>query len=170
MLRGIPFSLAKPSGEKGYSMIMLKGKARPQYPERIVIPVDRQCKRIYFLHGLSYPEGGKALTYRLHFEDGQTRDIEVYDRVQVSAWKVSPDADMLYDQPQALAIPAWPAGKPGQWGKGVGGYIFAWENDVTASGVTLGVMDQRGLARLKSIEVISAGRSVPILLAVTLED
>ena len=31
-------------------------------------------------------------------------------------------------------------------------------------------MDQRGLARLKSIEVISAGRSVPILLAVTLED
>ncbi len=170
MLRGVPFSLAKPSGEKGYSMIMLKGKARPQYPERIVIPVDRQCKRIYFLHGLSYPEGGKALTYRLHFEDGQTRDIEVYDRVQVSAWKVSPDADMLYDQPQALAIPAWPAGKPGQWGKGVGGYIFAWENDVTASGVTLGVMDQRGLARLKSIEVISAGRSVPILLAVTLED
>ena len=170
MLRGVPFSLVKPSESKGYSMIMLKGKARPQYPERVLIPVNRQCKRIYFLHGLSYPEGGKALTYRLHFEDGQTRDIEVYDRVQISSWKVSPNADMLYDLPHALAVPAWPAGKPGQWGKGVGGYIFACDNDVTASGVTLSGMDQRGLARLKSIEVISAGRSVPILLAITLED
>ena len=170
MLRGVPFSLVKPSEAKGYSMIMLKGKARPQYPERVLIPVNRQCKRIYFLHGLCYPEGGKALTYRLHFEDGQTRDIEVYDRVQISSWKVSPNADMLYDLPHALAVPAWPAGRPGQWGKGVGGYIFACDNDVTASGVTLSGMDQRGLARLKSIEVISAGRSVPILLAITLED
>ena len=64
----------------------------------------------------------------------------------------------------------YPAEHPGQWGEGVGGYIFVWENDVRKLGVTNQDVDQRGFAVLASIDIISAERSVPIVLAVTAEE
>ena len=170
VLRGVPFLFPDPERNNGRTMIMLRGEYRKQYPERIRIPVGRQCRRIYFLHGCCYSLGGKVMTYRLHFEDGQTRDVEIFSDADISDWKIPPEGEGFFDLPNALAIPPFGPARAGQWGKGVGGYIRVWENDVTARGVTLQGVDQHGLARLESIEVISAGRSVPILLAVTLED
>lgn len=64
----------------------------------------------------------------------------------------------------------YPAGRSGQWGRGVGGYVYVWENDVVAKGVTMQGINQQGFAKLSAIEIISGKQSVPIVLGITLEE
>lgn len=162
---GVPFTF----NAKG--LVMLRGHERPQKPQSVRIPVpgDGSFRRIFFLHGSCYSRNGRVLTYRLHFTDGQTRDIEVFNRAQIGEWKAKPGSDSLEYLPAAPASGLFKAAAPGQWGEGVGGYVFAWENNVRARGMTAQGVDQQGTARLESIEAISAGGGVPLILAVTLE-
>jgi len=60
--------------------------------------------------------------------------------------------------------------RSGQWGRGVGGYVYVWENDVVAKGVTMQGINQQGFAKLSAIEIISGKQSVPIVLGITLEE
>ena len=64
----------------------------------------------------------------------------------------------------------YPARKKDQWGKGVGGYVYVWENDVIAKGMTMQGINQQGMAKLAAIEIISNGQTVPIILAITIEE
>ncbi|MBQ9776312.1 MAG: hypothetical protein IJW17_09805 [Lentisphaeria bacterium] len=170
-ISGVPFRFADPAENGGKGMIMLRGKARQSYPASVKIPVGEQnVRRIFFLHGICYASGVKVMTYRLHFSDGQTRDLEIFRDIHVGEWKIPPAGSSLGYVRNASPGPICGPAKAGQWGKGVGSYLYVWENDVVAKGVTMQGVNQRGMAKLKAIEIISENSSVPIILAVTLEE
>lgn len=167
MVRGIPFRFA--SAQKG--VIMLKGKQFPGFPVEVKgIPVGTIPHRVFFYHGVCYGKPGVALTYRLNFADGQSRLIPVYCGSGIGEWKLPPGKKKFPDLPEAMGATPYAAARPGQWGEGVGGYIFSWTNDVVASGVTMQGVNQQGMARLESIDVISTGTSTPLILAITVEE
>ena len=167
LVRGIPFRFAPP--QKG--VIMLKGRQFPEFPVEIKgIPVGTIPRRVFFYHGVCYGQPGVALTYRLNFADGQSRLIPVYCGSGIGEWKLPPGKKKFPDLPEAMGATPYAAARPGQWGEGVGGYIFSWTNDVVASGVTMQGVNQQGMARLESIDVISTGTSTPLILAITVEE
>ena len=110
------------------------------------------------------------MVYRLNFADGQTREIEIYAGIGTGEWKVAPGGGNLAEVPSALTGKIYPPAQSGQWGEGAGGYVYVWTNDVRTLGVTNQDVDQRSLATLKSIDLISAGRAVPIVFAITVEE
>lgn len=168
---GVPFQFIDPEKNRGKGMIMLRGTERPSYPASVKIPVKKSnVRRLFFLHGACYTNGTKAFTYRLHFQDGQVRDLEIFNGVQVGEWKIAPQKDSLTHVKVAVAGDVYPAGKKDQWGKGVGGYVYVWENDVIAKGMTMQGINQQGMAKLAAIEIISNGQTVPIILAITIEE
>ena len=172
VIRGVPFTFADPDSNHGKSMILLQGRYRKTLPQEIRgIPVNKVPKRIFFLHGMCYnANNGKVMTYRLNFADGQTREIEIYAGIGTGEWKVAPGGKGLTEVPDALTGKIYPPAVTGQWGEGAGGYVYVWTNNVRTLGVTNQDVDQRSLATLKSIDLISAGRSVPILFAITVEE
>lgn len=168
---GVPFRFVDPKQNNGKGMIMLNGTHRPNYPVSVKIPVgDRNVRRLFFLHGTCYATGQKALTYRLHFRDGQTRDLEIFNGIQIGEWKVPPKRQELAYAKAATPTEVYPALQSGQWGNGVGGYIYVWENDVVAKGITMQGINQQGMAKLSAIEIISEKQSVPLILAITVEE
>lgn len=168
---GVPFRFVDPARNNGKGMIMLNGAHRPNYPVSMKIPVgDRNVRRLFFLHGTCYSTGQKALTYRLHFRDGQTRDLEIFNGIQIGEWKVPPKRKELAYVKAATPTEIYPALQSGQWGNGVGGYIYVWENDVVAKGITMQGINQQGMAKLSAIEILSEKQSVPIVLAITVEE
>ena len=168
---GVPFRFVDPEKNNGTGMIMLNGTHRPNYPVSVKIPVgDRNVRRLFFLHGTCYSSGQKALTYRLHFRDGQTRDLEIFNGIQIGEWKVPPKRKELAYAKAATPTEVYPALQSGQWGNGVGGYIYVWENDVVAKGITMQGINQQGMAKLSTIEIISEKQSVPLILAITVEE
>ena len=172
VIRGVPFTFVDPAANGGKGMIALRVRYRKTLPEMVCsIPVNKVPKRIFFLHGMCYnADNGKVMTYRLNFADGQTREIDVYAGIGVGEWKVAPGGKTLAELPEALTGKIYPAAKSGQWGEGAGGYVYVWTNNVRTLGVTNQDVDQRSLATLKSIDLISAGRAVPLLFAITLEE
>lgn len=83
---------------------------------------------------------------------------------------ISRKRDRLPDLPDARGSVVWPA-KPETkaGGLGVGGYIYAWENNVKEAGVSFEGGMQRGLDVLDSIDIISSGKSVPMVYAISAE-
>jgi hypothetical protein len=172
IIRGVPFNFIDPEQNKQKSTIFLRGKHRQDFPAEVRgIPVNRVVKRIFFLHGMCYnPANGKVMTYRLNFSDGQTRDIDIFAGHGVGEWKVIPGTKRLPDLPAALGGTHYAAARKGQWGGGAGGYVYVWNNNVQALGTTNQAVDQQGLARLSSIDIISAGQAIPIVFAITVEE
>ena len=172
IIRGVPFNYVNPETNGDRAIIMLKGRHQKDLPASVRgIPVNKVVRRLFFLHGYCYnADNGKVMTYRLNFADGQVRELDVYAGIHSGEWKIVPGGKGLNEVSAARTGNVYPAEHPGQWGEGVGGYIFVWENDVRKLGVTNQDVDQRGFAVLASIDIISAERSVPIVLAVTAEE
>lgn len=170
IIRGVPFTFIDPSQNNNVSCVVLNGKAKPFFPESAQnILVNKVFKRLFFLHGLGYGtgHGDVALTYILRFEGGQTRSLTIKNGFEIGEWKAYPGNKVLPDLPAARAGRLFPAGRDGQWGEGVSGYVYEWKNDVNAPGVTNADTNQQGLARLKSIDIISSNNAVPIIFAIT---
>ncbi len=180
ILRGVPFTLIDPAANKGKTCLVLKGVAKDQFPARVTnVRVDRRVKRLFFLHGTAYTQSaGIALTYVLHFKTAGTRELNMRVGQEIGEWKIPPGGfndksvplDRLPDLPDARGSVVWPA-KPGTKadGLGVGGYVYAWENNVKEAGVSFEGGIQRGLDVLDSIDIISDGKSVPMVFAITAE-
>ncbi len=168
---GVPFRFVDPEKNNGKGMIMLNGRHRSGYPVSVRIPLkNRNVRRLFFLHGSCYSTGNKVMTYRLHFQDGQTRDLEIFNGIQIGEWKIAPKQSDLAYVKEAASGEIYRAGKKGQWGNGVGGYLYVWENDVVARGVTMQGINQQGMAKLAAIEIISEKQAVPLILAITIEE
>jgi len=171
--RGVPFTIIDPAKNNGKSCLVLRGKKKGFFPKQVQnIQVNRRFRRLFFFHGTCYT--GKAdaqsvLMYVLHFEGNQTRTISIRRGVNIGEWKVPPNAkeDSLPDLSEARAVPIFaPIGK-GSWGKGASGYIYAWDNTVRAPGVTNLMANQRALAKLESIDIVSLDIAVPMVFAIT---
>ena len=168
---GVPFHYVSPAANGGKGVIFLGGTARPNFPNIVKnIPVNARVRRVFFLHGVCYQKPGLVLTYRMNFADGQTRDVKIFAGRQIGDWKVPQNAVKAQEIAEAQLGKRYPAGKRGQWGHGVGGYVYTWTNDVLGKGITAQGSEQRSLALLKSIDIISAGESVPIIFAITTEE
>ncbi len=98
---------------------------------------------------------------------------------QIGEWKIQPAGlqdktalrNKLPDLPDSRGSVVWPikAGGADKLGMGVGGYIYVWENNVKEEGGAYEGGQQLGLAELESIDIISAGKSVPMVFAITVE-
>jgi hypothetical protein len=175
LMRGVPFEITDPDSNGGKSCVVLKGAAEKYFPEKTApIPVGKMFKRVFFLHGFGGGGNGErgtpVLTYTLNFEDGQKRVITARAGLDIGAWKVRPGGKALPELPNARAGAHYPAGRKGQWGEGAGAYVFEWKNDVLEQTANQIADQQRGLAKLKSIEINSFGNTVPMVFAITGEE
>lgn len=181
-IRGVPFRFLDPEVNADKSCIVLKGKGKPLLPEKAAgIKVGKRIRRVFFLHAAaSLGEAQQeVLKYVLHFKSGQTRELSIVAGKQIGDWKLAPGQPIGEDQvvrlpdlPGARGSQAWPpapADKAGTWGRGVGGYVYSWTNDVLDT-VGGGVAEfQKGLDILESIDIVSAGNAVPMVFGITVE-
>jgi concanavalin A-like lectin/glucanase superfamily protein len=169
-LRGVLFNIVDPDKNNGKSCIVLKGKVKDFFPKAVAnIPVNKTFRRLFFLHGTAYTgkmDGETVMTYILHFDGEKKRVLNIRRGINIGEWK-SQKSDSLPDLPSARAGKLFPPGKKGQNGKGVSGYVFEWKNDVKAPGVSNLEANQRGLAKLKSIDIISYNKSVPMVFGIS---
>ena len=172
LVRGVPFDFINPAQNGGRSCIVLRSPRKNSFPEKVEhIPVNKVFSRLFFFHGAAYTEPGKtAFRYVLNFEGGKKRILDMKVGEQVAEWKAGAGQDKLEDIEEARAGSLFPAGRPNQWGTGVSGYVYEWRNNVSAEGVTNQDSNQQGLAKLLSIDIVSAGGAVPLVFAITGEE
>lgn len=183
VVRGVPFSFADPALNGGKGMLMLGGgRFRRDLPREVSISVGRRAKRLFFLHGLGWRKGnyfgvnGEAsrlnavLQYTIKFKNAPDVVLTMRDGAEIGGWTVAPGMDSLPPLPHALPGNAYPAIRAGQFGEGAGGYLYCWENDVLAEGVTNQDVQQRSRAEITEIKISSVGSGLPIVLAITTED
>lgn len=152
-LCGVPFAILDPKSNGGKSCIVLKGQMRPRFPETTgPIEVGRNVKALYFLHTLAWgePFGHKAGTYSIEYADGLEEEIQLIAGSNIGDWWNA--------GPLPRARLAWKGTNTHKHEilRHVGIHLFRWENPSPDRG-------------LKSFTLTSAGRSVPILIAVTAE-
>ena len=181
VVRGVPFGFAK-TGEKGMILLGAQKLRTDPVVKSVTIPVGRRVRKVYFLHGLAsssakyYGSNGTVarmipvLEYDLSFKGAPMKTLTMREGVEIGSWKVAPGCKTLDDVPYALSGNVYPAEKAGQYGEGVGGYVYCWENDVLAAGVTNQDVEQRSVAELVSITARVVGRNAPIILAITAEE
>jgi len=90
-VKGVPFHLVDPQGDKVPNMVMLfapQGTVPPTMPKAVKLPCNAPVKAIHLLSGVSgwgYPysdtKGNVVLTVRLHYADGKTEDHELKNGV-----------------------------------------------------------------------------------------
>lgn len=83
-VKGVPFLLVDPQGEKAKNVILLhstNGTLPPTMPKTVMLPCNTPAKAIHFLSGVSgwgaqseVANGSVSLIVRLHYEDGKTED------------------------------------------------------------------------------------------------
>jgi len=139
---GVPFNVINPEKNNGTSMITLRSKERPYFPEIVKdIPVNNKFKSIYFLHTKLW--GGKNALYIVHYSDGSKLKIPLVSGKNIRGWwnPRRPENGKL----------AW-SGKNAQAKIGV--YCWKWENpdpkkeiksiDVKTQGMLLGTIAMTG--------------------------
>jgi putative heme-binding domain-containing protein len=89
-VKGVPFHLVDPNGEKTPNVIMLysgNGDVAKGMPKKAKLECNLPARTIHLLSGVSgwgYPygkEGGVVLTVRLHYADGKTEDHDLKNGV-----------------------------------------------------------------------------------------
>ncbi len=141
-LSGVPFNIINPEKNNGTSMITLRSKERPYFPEIAKdIPVNNKFKLIYFLHTKLW--GGKNALYIVHYSDGSELKIPLVSGKNIRGWwnPRRPENGKL----------AW-SGKNAQAKIGV--YCWKWDNlypekeiksiDVKTQGMLLGTIAMTG--------------------------
>ncbi|MCX7599194.1 MAG: hypothetical protein N2512_10055, partial [Armatimonadetes bacterium] len=147
MLGGAVFEI--PSSEK--AVIALRGKERPNYPERVTgITIGAKARALHFLHTCAWGYGGgEAAAYIIHYEDGTSVRVPLHVGVELADWYVEP-------KPLPGARVAWRgyiADKPGP----IGVHVMRWVNPYPEKLIT-------------AMDFVSACKDpVPVLMAVTIE-
>ena len=180
---GVPFTFVDPTLAEGKGMLMLGGgRSRPDLPREVTVPVGRRAKRLFFLHGLAWTKGNyfgsngdtskfaPVLKYTIRFRNAPDKVLTIRDGVEIGGWTVAPGMKVLPPIPYALSGNFYPAVRHGLYGEGAGGYLYCWENDVLASGVTNQDVEQRSRAEITEIRISSVGSGLPIVLAITAEN
>ncbi|NOZ21299.1 MAG: hypothetical protein GXP25_09435 [Planctomycetes bacterium] len=147
-LRGIPFRIIDPMRTNERSCIVLKGKGRESFPESAAIPINRKCETIYFLHCCAWGrKGAKVADYEFVYDDGSTAKVPVRKGREVSDWWDCRDT-------KESAV-GWEGSNAES--NSVGLTIFPVPNPKPAQ-------------KIKEIRFVSAGKAVPILVAITTAD
>ena len=152
---GVPFEVIDPATNNGKSCVVLGGRTRSYFPGRAdEIKIGRKVSHLYFLVASAWTPGKvgtKVGTIVFHYEEGGlgTTGHMAYNLVvgrNVLDWthlsNALPEAAIAFQQVHPLK------------NHRVGALLIAWENPIPTE-------------IIESISIISSGKAVPVLIAVT---
>ena len=153
---GVPFDVILARKNKGRSCIVLKGKHRPYFPEAVhSIKIGRRVKRLFFLvTGVWMPSNGTdQARITFHYEPGgmgitRHNELVLKERKNITDWT-------HVSRKLSAAQIAW-MNTHRHKNETVALYLVAWENPLPEE-------------RVETISLFSAGKGIPIFLAVTAE-
>jgi len=151
---GVPFDIIDPAKNENRSCIVLGDKRyKPYFPERVDgIQVGRRATHLYFLMAHTYcPREGKIGKFVFRYPwggFGVTREIAL----ELEVGRNCVDWTRVNNSLPGAAV-AFESVHP-EWTKNVGALVIPWENPVPEE-------------KIESIDFISYGTAVPILVAVT---
>lgn len=149
VLRDVPFTILDPAANGGRSCIVLGGGGRPQFPrEALGIPVGGTASRLLFLHTAAWlaKRGVTVLTYRITYADGGTHEIPVRAGIEIADWW----------NPAELNGALLGLSQTNTQLHDIALFLMPWDNP-------------RPEQPIASIDCISSGTSVPIVVAITAE-
>ena len=142
---GVPFEIIDPAKNNGKSCVILRGKQRQQFPESVTgIPVNEKFSRIFFMHTCAWSMGREVAVYKINYEGGKSADFALIEGKNISDWwscSSTPQAQLGISRVNAI-------------NQSVCAFVTCWENP-------------HPQAKIISIDFISAGDAVPVLIAVT---
>ncbi len=145
---GVPFLIVNPEENSGTSCIVLKGKVRDYFPEKVEgIKVNKkEVKYLYFLHAAGWCKGQeKIFSYLVHYKDGSTIEIPIHKGKEINNWwfpSEIPDAKIAWKGRNLVRSP-------------IAVYCYRWENSYPGKEIV-------------SIDIISANtNAVPGIIAIT---
>jgi len=162
MLCGIPFHVIDPRqddpnediqnriGHPIRSCIVLRGAARPAFPDRVAgIRIGQKLRKLHFLHTATWcgGEAGQPVArYVVHYADGTASELAVRRGVEIDDW-----TRVAQGNPRD-ALVAWRGSN--RLHPQVGLYLTTWTNPHPEK-------------EIATMDFVSAGAGVPILVAVT---
>ncbi len=143
-LAGVPFQIIAPENNNGKSCIVLKGAARPYFPEAVKnIKIDKKSAKLFFLHTAGWCDDGELLKYVINYSDGKIV-FPIRTGREIGDW--------------------WGKEKPFN-------AVRAWQgrNSVHAPVALYGCewINPCPDKIIESLDVVSSGSGVPVLIAVT---
>jgi hypothetical protein len=108
---GVPFRIIDPARNEGRSFLVLHSARAPQdrqWPREIVIPVDQEGKRLFFLgnvHGWGSQdqgtgEWGAVAEYVIQYADGQEQVVPLVTGRTAEDWTAEPQAEDVFAGPR----------------------------------------------------------------------
>ena len=161
---GVPFHIIDrgqddPNGDRGIklghpirSCIVLKGEGRPAFPDGVEgIRVGRTARKLYFLHTATWcrwTAGERLGRYILHYEDGSVHEIPLRANAELADWTRAGHVEL----------------KNGP---------VAWQGSNTEHPnvglFRLSVLNPHGDRRIETIDFVSDGKAIPVLVAITVQ-
>lgn len=148
-VQGVPFAIIDPATNNDRSCLVLGGAGRPDFPRAITgIVVGGQVARLFFLHTAAWVghAGAEALTYRIHYADGQVLDVPVRAGIEIADWW----------NPCDLPGARLGLSRTNDQLRDVGLFLMPWENP-------------RPQSAIATLDVLSSGTMVPIVVAISAE-
>jgi beta-galactosidase len=156
---GVPFDIINPFDNHDKSIIVLRGSAKPYFPQGVRgIAVNRKAKRLFFLYSAAWvgtKDKKETARFAVHFGGGNvslgTINIPLIPGVNVGDWWSG-----NFDLPEASVV--WHQVHP-VFQHGTAVYMFEWKNPQPEGTIT-------------QIDFVKAreDETIPILLAVTGEE
>ena len=137
---GVPFNIIDPEKNNGNGCIVMKGKNRDYFPDKIKgIPVDAKLNVIYLLHTAMYAKPGNSVKYTFNYKNGEKREFIATTEKDIPDWHNPKNR-----QNAIVALNL----------KNKGLYLTEFINPLPKVPV-------------KTIDIESYGESIPIILAIT---
>ncbi|HBE01589.1 MAG TPA: hypothetical protein DC049_03825, partial [Spirochaetia bacterium] len=146
---GVPYDIIDPEMNGGKSAIILKGGDRKFFPlEAKDIPVNKKAAALYFLHSAAWAHSkGTMFKYVVKYNNGEKTEIPVNRYSDVDDWW-KPSDDRMTGKEVKIA---WLGNN---LSSEVGLFTFVWKNPDPDT-------------EIKSIDIISDGHAVPMVVAIT---
>jgi len=152
---GVPFDIIDPAANEGKSCIVLGGRHRTYYPDRVEnIKIGRKLSHLYFLVAPTWTPGNAGVNIGrivFHYQSGglgtttAVAEQLVVGRNVLDWTELSnklPDAAIAFEKFHAIG------------NRHVGALVIPWENPIPEE-------------RIESIDIISTGKAIPVIIAVT---
>ena len=152
-LLGVPFDVIDPATNDNKTAIILRGDDRITFPKQASVAVDRTFTTLHVLHAAAWAKPGDlAAEYVFRYVDGASAAQPIRVGEDVLDWWGQPTVPKTLDGREFRAAVAW----TGKNGAGQHVRVFG-----------LSLRNPRPAVKVASIEFLSAGKPVPIVLAAT---
>lgn len=148
---GVTFDIIDPQTNNGKSVITMYGKSiTPSMPKKVIIPINRKARVLYFLHAASWGSPGDIAEYVVNFADGTKKEVKINIPGNCNNWWNGYDPKEE-SKPVPVKVTNTTTGKPA-WR-----YLRVFELATDSKKVPI-----------KSVEIISAeGGQTPIVIAIS---